>query len=82
MPKECKDLVVYLYDEKHVKQYIHGNRSRTWVDTNPKKARVFNHKDAVRLLARHGLVNGGGFELHTHAYADYVVNNDVPLDQI
>lgn len=82
MPKQVKDFVVYLFDDAHKKQYIYGNKYRTYINTNPKNAREFTHNEAVRLLMRHGLVNGGGFENKVDAYTDYITNNDVPLDQI
>ncbi|MCL0330587.1 hypothetical protein [Apilactobacillus xinyiensis] len=77
-----KDFVVYFYDEQRVKNYVHYKNRRLFTKKNPKKAFKMSHSQAIKLLTKHGQQFGGGFQSHTDAYVDYVVENQVPAEEV
>ncbi|TPR12423.1 hypothetical protein [Apilactobacillus timberlakei] len=82
MTNNKSDFVVYFYDEAKNKNYVHYQNKRMYTNPNPKLAWEVNHNQAVSILAKRGQQFGGGFENHATAYANYVVDNQIPADQI
>ncbi|WP_252898285.1 hypothetical protein [Apilactobacillus ozensis] len=53
-----------------------------FTNANPKNAFEMNHSQAIKLLTKHGQQFGGGFATHTDAYVEYVVENQIPAEDV